>query len=96
MTKPQIREIAHSLGLKVADKVDSQEICFVPGKITKHFCVRIWAKTSFIAGRFTTLLEIFWANTGALSFSRLDSAGGYRAVRRGRATWLISIQRRIA
>src|SRR5438034_1713477 len=31
MTKPQIREIAHSLGLKVADKIDSQEICFVPG-----------------------------------------------------------------
>ena len=26
MTKPQIREIAHSLGLKVADKIDSQEI----------------------------------------------------------------------
>ena len=31
MTKSQIREIAHSLGLKVADKIDSQEICFVPG-----------------------------------------------------------------
>src|SRR5207247_3582646 len=30
MTKPEIRKIAHSLGLKVADKIDSQEICFVP------------------------------------------------------------------
>jgi len=37
MRKPQIREIAHSLGLKVADKVDSQEICFVPGNDYKAF-----------------------------------------------------------
>ena len=37
MIKPQIREIAHSLGLKVADKVDSQEICFVPGNDYKAF-----------------------------------------------------------
>jgi tRNA-specific 2-thiouridylase len=37
MTKREIREIAHSLGLKVADKVDSQEICFVPGNDYKAF-----------------------------------------------------------
>ena len=37
MLKPQIREIAHSLGMKVADKVDSQEICFVPGNDYKAF-----------------------------------------------------------
>jgi tRNA-specific 2-thiouridylase len=37
MTKPQIREIARSLGLRVADKVDSQEICFVPGNDYKTF-----------------------------------------------------------
>src|SRR6516225_5145217 len=37
MTKPQIREIAHLLGLKVADKIDSQEICFVPGNDYKAF-----------------------------------------------------------
>jgi tRNA-specific 2-thiouridylase len=37
MSKPQIREIAHSLGLKVADKIDSQEICFVPGNDYKAF-----------------------------------------------------------
>jgi len=37
MTKPQIREIAHSLGLKVADKIDSQEICFVPGNDYRSF-----------------------------------------------------------
>jgi tRNA-specific 2-thiouridylase len=37
MSKPGIREIARSLGLKVADKVDSQEICFVPGNDYKAF-----------------------------------------------------------
>jgi tRNA-uridine 2-sulfurtransferase len=37
MTKPEIRAIAHSLGMKVADKVDSQEICFVPGNDYKDF-----------------------------------------------------------
>ncbi len=37
MHKPQIREIAHLLGLKVADKIDSQEICFVPGNDYKAF-----------------------------------------------------------
>ena len=37
MRKPEIRKIAHSLGLKVADKIDSQEICFVPGNDYKAF-----------------------------------------------------------
>jgi tRNA-specific 2-thiouridylase len=37
MRKPEIRKIAQSLGLKVADKVDSQEICFVPGNDYKAF-----------------------------------------------------------
>jgi tRNA-specific 2-thiouridylase len=37
MTKPEIRKIAHSLGLKVAGKIDSQEICFVPGNDYKTF-----------------------------------------------------------
>jgi tRNA-specific 2-thiouridylase len=37
MEKPQIRAIARQLGLKTADKVDSQEICFVPGNDYKAF-----------------------------------------------------------
>src|SRR6202023_3054774 len=37
MTKSEIRSIARSLGLKVADKADSQEICFVPGNDYKAF-----------------------------------------------------------
>lgn len=37
MTKPEIRDIARSLGLRVAEKEDSQEICFVPGNDYKAF-----------------------------------------------------------
>lgn len=37
MTKEEIRVIARKLGLKVADKEDSQEICFVPGNDYKAF-----------------------------------------------------------
>lgn len=37
MEKPEIRAIAREIGLKTADKVDSQEICFVPGNDYKAF-----------------------------------------------------------
>jgi len=37
MSKSEIRDIARSIGLKVADKEDSQEICFVPGQDYKAF-----------------------------------------------------------
>ena len=37
MSKTEIRIIARKLGLKVADKADSQEICFVPGQDYKAF-----------------------------------------------------------
>ena len=30
MTKPEVRELARRFGLEVADKQDSQDICFVP------------------------------------------------------------------
>jgi tRNA-specific 2-thiouridylase len=37
MSKPEIRDIARSIGLRVAEKEDSQEICFVPGQDYKAF-----------------------------------------------------------
>jgi tRNA-specific 2-thiouridylase len=37
MTKPQVRELARGHGLALADKPDSQEICFVPGGDYKNF-----------------------------------------------------------
>jgi tRNA-specific 2-thiouridylase len=50
MTKQEIREIAHSLGLKVADKIDSQEICFVPGNDYKAFLRSHIGETEFHRG----------------------------------------------
>jgi tRNA-specific 2-thiouridylase len=37
MTKPQVRALARQHGLALADKPDSQEICFVPGGDYKRF-----------------------------------------------------------
>ncbi len=37
MTKPEVRETARQHGLKLADKPDSQEICFIPGGDYKQF-----------------------------------------------------------
>jgi tRNA-uridine 2-sulfurtransferase len=51
MLKPKIREIAHSLGLKVADKTDSQEICFVPGNDYKAFLRSHLGETEFHRGK---------------------------------------------
>jgi tRNA-specific 2-thiouridylase len=50
MSKPAIREIARSLGLKVADKADSQEICFVPGNDYKAFLRSHLAEEEFHPG----------------------------------------------
>jgi tRNA-specific 2-thiouridylase len=50
MSKPEIREIARSLGLKVADKADSQEICFVPGNDYKAFLRSHLAEGEFHPG----------------------------------------------
>ena len=37
MTKPEVREIAQQRGLRLAQKPDSQEICFIPGGDYKQF-----------------------------------------------------------
>ncbi|HEX8816800.1 MAG TPA: tRNA 2-thiouridine(34) synthase MnmA [Terriglobales bacterium] len=37
MTKPQVRDLARHHGLALAEKPDSQEICFVPGGDYKNF-----------------------------------------------------------
>jgi len=37
LTKPEVRELARSYGLALAEKPDSQEICFVPGGDYKNF-----------------------------------------------------------
>ncbi len=51
MEKPEIRAIARQLGLKTADKVDSQEICFVPGNDYKAFLKSHMGAGEFHPGR---------------------------------------------
>jgi len=51
MEKPEIRRIARELGLKTADKVDSQEICFVPGNDYKAFLRSHLGEKEFHPGR---------------------------------------------
>jgi tRNA-uridine 2-sulfurtransferase len=50
MAKPEIRAIARSLGLRVAEKVDSQEICFVPGNDYRAFLRSHLGDTEFQRG----------------------------------------------
>lgn len=50
MEKTEIRAIARRLGLKTADKVDSQEICFVPGNDYKAFLRSHLGETEFHPG----------------------------------------------
>src|ERR1035437_2854860 len=37
LTKPEVREVARQHGLELAEKPDSQEICFIPGGDYKQF-----------------------------------------------------------
>ncbi|HEX4084145.1 MAG TPA: tRNA 2-thiouridine(34) synthase MnmA [Chthoniobacteraceae bacterium] len=50
MSKPEIRNIARAIGLKVAEKEDSQEICFVPGQDYKAFLRGHLGEKQFHAG----------------------------------------------
>ncbi len=50
MEKTAIREIARKLGLRVAEKIDSQEICFVPGQDYKAFLRSHVGSAQFHAG----------------------------------------------
>ena len=50
MEKSEIRDIARKLGLKTADKVDSQEICFVPGNDYKAFLKGHMGESEFHRG----------------------------------------------
>ena len=48
--KTEIRRIARSLGLRTADKADSQEICFVPGNDYKAFLKGHLGESAFQRG----------------------------------------------
>src|SRR6186997_1846589 len=76
MTKPQIREIAHSLGLKVADKIDSQEICFVPGNDYKAFLRSHLGENEFHRGEIYDVNGNFVAEHGGIELFTIGQRKG--------------------
>ncbi len=53
-TKEEIRSIAEKIGLKIADKPDSQEICFIPDHDYAGFIERMAGDKTPKAGNFVT------------------------------------------
>jgi tRNA-uridine 2-sulfurtransferase len=76
MTKAQIREIAHSLGLKVADKIDSQEICFVPGNDYKAFLRSHLGENEFHRGEIYDVDGNFVAEHGGIELFTIGQRKG--------------------
>jgi tRNA-specific 2-thiouridylase len=76
MTKPQIREIAHSLGLKVADKIDSQEICFVPGNDYKAFLRSYLGENEFHRGEIYDVAGNFLGEHGGIELFTIGQRKG--------------------
>jgi tRNA-uridine 2-sulfurtransferase len=76
MSKPAIREIARSLGLKVADKVDSQEICFVPGNDYKAFLRSHLGENEFHRGGIYNLAGEFLGEHGGLELFTIGQRKG--------------------
>ena len=76
MSKPAIREIARSLGLKVADKVDSQEICFVPGNDYKAFLRSHLGEDQFHPGGIYDLAGNFLGEHGGIEMFTIGQRKG--------------------
>jgi tRNA-specific 2-thiouridylase len=76
MRKPQIREIAHSLGLKVADKTDSQEICFVPGNDYKAFLRSHLGESAFHRGEIYDVEGNFVGEHGGIELFTIGQRKG--------------------
>ncbi len=76
MSKPAIREIARSLGLKVADKVDSQEICFVPGNDYKAFLRSHLGESEFHGGGIYDLSGNFLGEHGGIELFTIGQRKG--------------------
>ncbi len=76
MTKPEVRELARQHGLALAEKPDSQEICFVPGGDYKRFIDAYLAEQGEslslpdTAGEFvTTTGEVIGEHSGIHNFT---------------------------
>src|SRR6476620_4649544 len=66
MSKSEIRAIARKIGLRVADKPDSQAICFVPGQDYKAFLRSHLGENQFHPGEIYDLDGNFSATHGGI------------------------------
>ncbi|MEK7384743.1 MAG: tRNA 2-thiouridine(34) synthase MnmA, partial [Elusimicrobiota bacterium] len=74
LTKPEVREKARALGLRVADKAESMETCFVPGRDVR----------GFVASRPES------AGAAALSVGEIrDTSGRVRGTHKGLASYTV-------
>src|SRR5205823_91659 len=84
MSKVEIRAIARKLGLKVADKADSQEICFVPGRDYKAFLRSHLPESEFHRGGVYDLNGQFLGTHDGIEMFTIGQRNGLR-VRLGEA-----------
>src|ERR1700740_546201 len=94
MTKPEVRELARKHGLALAEKPDSQEICFVPGGDYKRFIDAYLAEQGGslpdTAGELvTTSGEVIGEHTGIHNFTVGQRKG--LGVATGSALYVIQI-----
>src|SRR5436309_229565 len=76
MSKPEIRSIARKIGLRVADKPDSQEICFVPGQDYKAFLRSHLGENQFHPGGIYDLDGNFIAPHGGIEMFTIGQRKG--------------------
>lgn len=70
MTKGQVRELAHRYNLNVADKAESQDICFVPDTGYKQFIKDRLGESVFTPGPFKNEKgEVVGQHQGILNFT---------------------------
>ena len=91
MDKPEVRELARGMDLAVAEKGDSQEICFVPNGDYAAF-LSAYLKESGVpraaarAARSSPPTAARWASTRASTTSRWASAAAWASPPASRST----------
>ncbi len=85
LAKSEVRRLAREQGLPVADKRESQEICFVPDGDYAAFVER-QAPDPDRGGRFATRTAVSWDVTPASTASRSGNGADSASRRRGPAT----------
>ncbi|MGF6907517.1 tRNA 2-thiouridine(34) synthase MnmA [Fusobacterium sp. PH5-44] len=76
LTKPQVREIAEELGVKIYNKKDSQEICFVEDGKLKEFLTEKSCGKANISGNIINLKGDILGTHNGLSFYTIGQRKG--------------------